>query len=448
MDVDGAVMDAVEVDSAGAQDGAEETQVEETTQQDGGAQNQQEDGKAADSKDPYTTQFSRDYRAAMKALEAQHPEQAKFLRQARDNHARLFALTQLEPKGIDGVRERYAMLDGLVRGDFKGPEALTAIQEELAGVEEVDNLLISGDPKAFDALGEDFNAGLAKLAPAYLERIAKNDPAAFEAAVLPHFVSTLAGSDLVKEFNALVDVLNSKDDPRFDDATKMKFAMTQLGKMGQWLNGLQAKAGEIKPAGATADGGKNSIAEERAQLEQERQTIHWDTKIKPGIVAHENKTFDTLFDPYQKRLKLDQGAKEDLQQAFKAGLTKAGNSDAEYLRQMKIYRAQKNPDPVAVANFVRNAINKHSKPVMEALIKARYSPFLAGKPKPIVQAGNNGNGTKPGPVSPNVEVRTVMPPRNEIDFQGTPVDWMASTRPGGKQYRLYSGKVIQVRPGT
>ena len=132
-------------------------------------------------------------------------------------------------------------------------------------------------------------------------------------------------------------------------------------------------------------------------------------------------------------------------QAFKAGLNKAGNADAEYLRQMKIYRGQKNPDPVAVANFVKNAINKHSKPVMDALIKARYSPFLAGKPKPAQQV-NDGKIAPKGPASPNVEVRTVMPPRNEIDFKNTPIDWMASTRPGGKQYRLFSGKVIQVRP--
>ena len=89
------------------------------------------------------------------------------------------------------------------------------------------------------------------------------------------------------------------------------------------------------------------------------------------------------------------------------------------------------------------AINRHSKPVMEALIKARYSPFLAAKaaPKTAVAAP----GAVKGPVSPNVEVRTVMPSRDEIDFQHTPLEWMASTRPGGKQYRLYSGKVIQVR---
>jgi hypothetical protein len=432
---EGAVME-VETGAEEVEQGAE--QVEEGTEQVAEGEQQAE----STDKGPYTTQFSREYRAALKALEAQHPEQAKYLKQARDNHARLFALTQLEPKGIDGVRERYAMLDGLVRGDFKGPEALTAIQEELAGVEEVDNLLIAGDPKAFDALGEDFNEGLANLTAAYLDRVAQFSPEKFERALLPHFVSTLAESDLVKEFNALVDVLNAKDDPRFDEPTKMKFAMSQLAKMGNWLNSLQAKVGEIKPA---ANEGKNNLEQERTALEQERQTLYWDTRIKPGIVAHENKTFDTLFDPYQKRLKLDAAAKEDLMQAFKAGLNKAGNADAEYLRQMKIYRGQKNPDPATVANYVNNAINRHSKPVMEALIKARYSPFLAGKPKPA-QTGNNGKITPKGPVSPNVEVRTVMPPRNEIDFQHTPIDWMASTRPGGKQYRLFNGKVIQVRP--
>jgi len=93
-----------------------------------------------------------------------------------------------------------------------------------------------------------------------------------------------------------------------------------------------------------------------------------------------------------------------------------------------------------VANVVKNAINKHSKPVMEALIKARYSPFLNGAPKP--KATVNGNGAKPlGAVGPNVQIVSVKPAMSEIDHRNTPVDWMAK-----KQYKLYSGKIVQVRP--
>lgn len=430
------VMDAPELDAG------TEVETELETPAEGTEPTEVAEGKP-ESDSPYTTKYSREMRAALKALETQHPESAKYLKQARDNHARLFALTQLEEKGIDGVRENYDALKTLVINDPQGKElhgieAARHMQEQLAGIEEVDNLLIAGDPKAFDALGEDFNAGLAKLAPAYLDRIKTHDPAAYEAAVLPHFVGILASSDLVKEYNALVDVLNAQNDPRFDAKTKADFTMTQLAKMGQWLNAQQAKAGEIKPVARGTDGADDLTAQ-RTELDQERQKLHWDTKIKPLAVAHENKTFETLFAPYGSRLKLDAPAKADLMEAFKAGIQRAGTADQEYLRQMKIYRGQKNPDPVAVANFVKNAINKHSKPVMEALIRARYSPFLNGKPK--TAAPTNGAGKPRGPVEPNVEIRTVKPPMNEIDHQRTPIEWLAK-----KQYRLFNGKVIQIRP--
>lgn len=409
--------------------GVEEVESEQVEE---GAE-QVEAAEPVESNDPYTTKFSREMRAALKAWEQANPEAAKYAKQARDNHARMFALSQLEPKGIDGIREKYALLDSLAMGDAKGLDAVTAMQEQLAGIEEVDNLLIQGDPKAFDALGEDFNQGLAKLAPAYLDRVKSSDPAAYEAAVMPHFVGMLASSDLVKEYNALVDVLNAQNDPRFDDKTKMQFAISQLAKMGQWLNTQATKAGEIKPQAQP----KDDLNEQRTALENERQELHWETRIKPQAVAHENKTFETLFDPYQKRLKLDAGAKADLLQAFKGALSRTGAADADYMRQMAMFRKQKNPDPAQVANFVKNAINKHSKPVMEALIKARYSPFLnGGKPKQVVQT----NGKPHVAAGPNVEIRTVKPPMHEIDHRNTPVDWLAK-----KQYKLMNGKVIQVR---
>jgi hypothetical protein len=432
MDLDPEIDASTDVDLEAEPIETEGTEPAESTEQEPQQTTDQPDS-------PYTTKFSREMRAALKAWETANPESARFAKQARDNHARLFALTQLEPKGIDGVREKYALLNSLAVGDSKGIEAVTAMQERLAGVEEVDEMLASGNPKAFDALGPDFDAGLAKLAPAYLDRVKASDPAAYEAAILPHFVSQLAQSDLVREYNALVDVLNAQDDPRFDDATKMKFAISQLTKMERWMNGLAGKVGEIKPNGQV-NTQQSELEQQRTELERERQQIHWDTKIKPLALQYENQTFNSLLDPYQKRLRLDDGAKADLLQAFKNGLENAGLRDKEYMRQMKIYQGQRNPDPNAVANYVKNAINKHSKTVLEGLVKARYGSFLAGKPQTQVKVTTN-NGKPAGPVEPNVEIRTVKPPMSEIDHQRTPIEWLAQ-----KKYRLYSGKIIQVRP--
>lgn len=430
----GIAIDAPEIDT-----GAEEVELgtelaEEGAEQVEAAEPVEGDPSAKD--DPYTTKFSREMRAALTAWEKANPEQAKFAKQARDNHARIFALQQLEPNGISGVREKYALLDGLVHGDAKGPEALAAIQDKVRGIEEVDQMLAKGDPRAFEAFGAEFNEGLAKLAPAFLDRVAKANPQAFEAAMLPHVVSTLAGSPLLAEFNALIDVLNTQNDPRYDDKTKMQFTIQQLAKMGGWLNGLETKAGQLKAAPSGTE--PNPLEQERTELEQERQKLHWDTKIAPGVVAHENARFTELFAPYQKRLKLDQGAQDDLKSAFRAGMKKAGDSDAQYQAQMRSYRGQRNPDPAVVTNFVKNAINRHAKTVMESLVKARYSPFLNQKPKPAVQAAAPVKTN--GPVPPNVEVRTVKPPMSEIDHRNTPIEWLAL-----KQYRLYSGKVVRVQ---
>jgi hypothetical protein len=431
MDLDPEIDSGIDVDLAAEPVETEGTEPTESTEQEPQQSNEPDS--------PYTTKFSREMRAALKAWEAANPDSARFAKQARDNHARLFALTQLEPKGIDGVREKYALLDSLAVDNSKGIDAVTAMQERLAGVEEVDEMLASGNPKAFDALGPDFDAGLAKLAPAYLDRVKASDPAAYEAAILPHFVSQLAQSDLVREYNALVDVLNAQDDPRFDDATKMKFAISQLTKMERWMNGLAGKVGEIKPNGQV-NTQQSELEQQRTELERERQQIHWDTKIQPPLVQHENKTFESLLAPYQKRLNLDKASIAARMRDFKTALKAAGEADKDYMRQMKIFRNQRNPDPAVVNNFVKNAITNKSKAIMDQIINENYGSFLKGKPQtPLTSVTNKGK--QAGPVEPNVEIRTVKPPMSEIDHQRTPIEWLAQ-----KKYRLYSGKIIQVRP--
>lgn len=388
---------------------------------------------------PYTTQFSREMRAALKQWEQANPEAAKYARVIRDNHARMFALNQLEPNGIDGVREKYAILDSLTHGDLKGPDALSAMQDYLVETEQLDALVASGDPRALDAFGEEFNDGLAKLTPTILDRIRQSSPEAYSAAVLPHFVDALMRSDMIRDFNSIVDVLNTTNDPRLDDKAKLQLTIQGLGKMAAWFNAQQENAGKLKDAPGP-DKQRTQFEQERAQFERERQQAHWDSNIKPVAAQHENTKFDELFKPYQTRLKLDQAAIDDLRASFRAQMTRLGKADAAYMQQMARYRSQRNPDAAAVSNFVKNAINKHAKAALEAVVNPRYGRFLAGKPKTQAQA-SSGKSQARGPVSPNVEIRTVKPPMSEIDHINTPPEWLAQ-----KKYRLYSGKVIQVRP--
>lgn len=424
-----------------ADGGVQPEEVEGQAEEPGQAQESAQEGAESPSS-PYTTQFSREMRAALKQWEQANPEAAKFARVIRDNHARMFALNQLEPNGIDGVREKYAILDSLTHGDLKGPDALSAMQDYLAETEQLDALVASGDPRALDAFGEEFNDGLAKLTPAILDRIRQSSPEAYSAAVLPHFVDALMRSDMLRDFNSIVDVLNTTNDPRLDDKAKLQLTIQGLGKMAAWFNAQQENAGKLKEAPGP-DKQRTQFEQDRAQFEQERQQAHWDSNIKPSAVRHENSKFDELFKPYQTRLKLDQAGIDDLRSAFKARLTQLGKSDAAYMDQMKRYRGQKNPDAAAVTNFVKNGINKHAKAALESVITPRYGRFLAGKTK-AQPAANAGRPAVSGPAQPNVEIRTVKPPMEEIDHRNTPIEWSTPKKDGSRMYRLYSGKVVKV----
>ena len=65
------------------------------------------DSQQATPDDPYSSKSSKEYSAWLKGLKDADPEvNGKFARLSKDNHARLYQLQQMEPRGLDGVRGR------------------------------------------------------------------------------------------------------------------------------------------------------------------------------------------------------------------------------------------------------------------------------------------------------------------------------------------------------
>src|SRR5271170_3222105 len=119
------------------------------------SQDNQQENVALDQKpdDPYSSKASREYSQWLKALreeKANDPTAAKFARLSKDNHARLYQLQQMEPRGIDGVRETYALLDSVMHGELKGRDAIGALQDEIRAVQEMDQAILSGDAAALE----------------------------------------------------------------------------------------------------------------------------------------------------------------------------------------------------------------------------------------------------------------------------------------------------------
>lgn len=401
--------------------------------------------------DPYAPKGSREYSQWLKAQQERltDPNDKKYLRLSKDNHARLYQLQQLEPRGIDGIRERYAAVDSVVHGELKGVEAINALQDELRGVQDIDGRLLAGDATALKDLGEDFTTkALPQLAGPILDMVRENNPEAYSKAVLPHFVAALAQSDLVKDFNGMIDVLNQQPPAYLTAEQKTAWAADQLrnitglaGNMGKWLNAQAAKAGELPKSGTpTAKPGQEEMTPEQKELDERRKgdvTAHWRDNIGSATNNHADKRFDELMRPFDKRLRLGKEARADLKQALVQGVTAKAKANKAYVDQMGRYHAQGKPDPATVSNYFKVEFDKHAEHTLKGLVTQRYGSFLSGKPS-TAAAAKPANGSRPGPVSPGVKIVNTKP--NNIDFKATPLDWLHQ-----KKYKTTDGEVVQWR---
>jgi hypothetical protein len=370
---------------------------------------------------------SREFRAALKAWEAT-PEGALYAKQAQSDNYRINELNQLEPGGISALRETYALL-----AQVGGKEAVVQLQERVGAADATDAALEAGDPKVFESMGPEFDPGLAKLTPALLERVMKVNPEAYAAAILPHLMSSLSGSPLLTDLNRMVDSLRAT---HLDDAGKIKAITGILGKIGAWWDHNEKKAGELKTA--PANKAQTDLDEQRSKFEVEQQAAHWKNNIAPVVGSYEKTKLEEHFKPFDNRLKLDPAAKADLFATFKERMKAAALADAAYMKQMAIYRKQKNPDPAVVANFVKSAINRHSKSVVDNAVNARYGRFLGGaRAKPPVVPGSRAAAATGG-VAPTIV--GVRPSTDDVDYHATSEEDQYKGI-----YTLKNGKRVQVR---
>ncbi len=440
MDGEEAALEVEQVES-----GEQIEQQESGTEQQSEQQTQQEES-------PFAPKTAREFSQALKAWKDANPNDpniVKFARMAKDAFSRQYALNQIDPRGVDGYRELKALHDSVIyndpeRGELKGSEAISALQDSAREIAELDELLAQGDPKALESFGEDFNEGLAKLAPAILDRIQKSNPEAYSAAVLPHFVKALAESPMVQNYNAMVDVLNEQMPSWLPDdrkqawaADRMNRVMQLAGGMGTWLNAQAEKAGKL-PQGQTGKDGKT--VERQTQREQEvnkrEQDHHWNTNINPKVDQHASVRFTELYRPYANRLKLDAPTTQALKTEFSKRVANMAAKDPSYAAQLKRYFAQSNPDPTTVVNFAKVNFDKHAKTVMDSLVNERYKPFLSGK-KPVQQQSGTQQRTSP---TSGVTFVSVKPASGDIDYKSTSPDMIYRN-----QYKLKNGKTVQVR---
>lgn len=403
---------------------------------------------ASEQENPYAPKTSREYSQWLKSLKESGADE-KLIRMSKDNHARMFALSQLEPKGIDGVREKYALIDGLQYGELKGPDALNALQDAVQSVNEVDERIAQGDVSVLESFDDEMKAGVMRMVPNLLEMQREMDPEGYAKAVLPHFVEALRGSELVQGYNALVDVLSEKMPAWLPEDKKQAWTDDRLsrvyrlvGGMGAWLNAQEEKAKGAMPGGAQprekGQPPQDKTAQELDRLQKKERDEFWNRNVGTQLDAHAEKRFDDLFRPYGKRLKLGKEQIDELKYDFSKTVSSQAKQNKQYMMQINRYHAMKNPDASTVLNLAKIEFDKHASEVMKKIIGRRYGPFLAGKPRPAAPA----QAARPATAAAGAQVQivAVKPQMKDIDYKNTPREWIHE-----KKFRLYSGKVVQVR---
>ncbi len=429
-------------------------EVEQPVESTSGESQQTEQVTTHEEYDPFESKSARELSQWLKAQRDADPANAKFARALKDVFGQQFAFKKEFQGGLDEARGMKALVDSVIhtdpeRGELKGAEAIAALQDTVREYAEIDELLAQGDPKALESLDDSFNGGLAKLAPAILERVEQSDSEAYAAAVLPHFVKALAQSELVSNFNGLVDVLNEAPPSWLTSEQKTAWAADQqrkvvalAGNMGRWLNAQADKAKQMPQNGAAKSvdsAGKRTAPTEEEAWRKEQQEHHWNANISPKLDAHAAAEFTKLFQPYAKRLNLDTMTTNALKMEFSKRVAATAAKDAAYISQIKRYRGMRNPDPATVLNYAKVNFDKHSKTVMDALVNERYKPFLNGKPRNNATVNQNSNG-KGVPPAKGIQFVTVRPADSQIDHKNRTLDQIHA-----KIFPLLNGKVVQVR---
>ncbi len=414
--------------------------VEQSTGADSGESQQQQQ--------PDPKQADREYTAWLKTLR-EDGDSGKHYRRIKDDFSRLQTISKLDPKGLDGIRERYAAIDGVAYGDKKGLEALPVMRSALAESQAALDAIAQGD---FKSLSEDQRAGILRSTPQLLDTLAETDADGYVKAVLPHFVDAIKNSQLYTAFGQLVDTLAQeppkwmKPEQKADWVNdRLQAVLAHATTMGQWF---KAQEERVKGLGGTEKPGLENDPQPKPDAGATANPQFWKDSVYPETNAHAEKTFNDELRPWSDKLakagfRLSDAKKQALAGELVQGVMAEANKNNDYKTQMARYNRQRTPDKASIVSLFRSEFNRHAPNVMKALIERDYGQILDKRTAPKPNGNGSNNGTKPAPIPPQkgVKIVSVKPQRSDIDFPRTPANWLYQNK-----WMMKDGSIQQYRP--
>jgi hypothetical protein len=312
--------------------------------------------------------FNPEWSKALKELRELYPDRADMLTKLRDNYARYQALQEVAPKGLDDVRQWKTTLDAL-----GGSEAAAELMQRDADMREIDSRIEAGDYGVIGELTPEWQKGFYQMLPDALTDLSEKDPAAFSAAVAPHFQAALLGTGMGDHLKKMYAAAG--DNEPLKELIKQQY---------DWFQSQTQGKGEMS-------GGKKTVSPEvqRLQTELDSRRKADDEAFTGRITDDTNKYVEETFEKhaavYLKQFNLTDAQKSDLSDSFAAKLVDKLGADSAFQKQLGAYKSLKNRSPETVNNYIRAKIDENAKPILDGLVTARYGGMR--KAKPAVDAG-------------------------------------------------------------
>jgi len=320
----------------------------------------------------------RGVRQALKAASEAAPEQAATLKELGNSYFREQAYkaqfaTVEEAQGAKNLLEAIGGVDGAA-------QLQTRVQE----YDTQETGLQNGDPAVLDSFFEDYPKQAVALVPAYLDRVAQQNPQALQDAVGPYAMQIIENSGIAQS----VDWALRETDPDRKNQTLQQISEYLKNQIGAAKQSLQShpKAGGEQPLSKERD----EIAKERQSVFYEGVRMHTDALSLP-IVNGE-------VDRYAKQYGLNDDQKKLLWDTLTKKVTTSMDGDKTYMKQVDMRIAAKGRTAESVAQYISSEFNRRTKAEAFNVLKSLepvFGTLKAGKKVTTGQVKAGGAKTAP-----------------------------------------------------
>jgi hypothetical protein len=267
-----------------------------------------------------------------------------------------------------------------------GLDGLAQLQERDQLYTTQDEMLREGNPEVLDDFFEDFPEGAAALAPHYLDRLAKNNPEAFSAAVVPYVVGMLENAGIG---NYLASILQEQDPAR---------AKGMVEQLARWYQQQVQGAAQLKTA-APKFPAQDRLKQEQTKIEQERENLFMEG-VRTKVNASVQPELDRTIEQYTKQYKLNDTQKKYFQDIVQRRVVEELNNDATYKKQVDLRKASKSRTHDTVASYISGEFNRRLKDAAFTVAKELYGAPKAAVSQNtgVVKAGTPKSTPSGGPI--------------------------------------------------